>query len=107
MELNFKLTYNIPEELIKALGINEDTLFCTSYEDGTLCVEAVNEEDAELIKDADTLILHREKVCDHCTDVREKPKEASLLDVINSLSASEQKAVLRYLANRISSGEDF
>lgn len=28
MELNFKLTYNIPEELIKALGINEDTLFC-------------------------------------------------------------------------------
>lgn len=59
------------------------------------------------IKDADTLILHREKVCDHCTDVREKPKEASLLDVINSLSASEQKAVLRYLANRISSGEDF
>ena len=43
MELNFKLTYNIPEELIKALGINEDTLFCTSYEDGTLCVEAVNE----------------------------------------------------------------
>ena len=31
MELNFKLTYNIPEELIKALGINEDTLFCTSY----------------------------------------------------------------------------
>lgn len=58
-------------------------------------------------KDADTLILHREKVCDHCTDVCEKPKEASLLDVINSLSASEQKAVLRYLANRISSGEDF
>ena len=57
------------------------------------------------IKDADTLILHREKVCDHCTDVCEKPKEASLLDV--SLSASEQKAVLRYLANRISSGEDF
>ena len=54
-----------------------------------------------------TLILHREKVCDHCTEVREKPKEASLLDVINSLSASEQKAVLRYLANRISSGEDF
>lgn len=32
MELNFKLTYNIPEELIKALGINEDTLFCTSYD---------------------------------------------------------------------------
>lgn len=25
MELNFKLTYNIPEELIKALGINEDS----------------------------------------------------------------------------------
>ena len=56
------------------------------------------------IKDADTLILHREKVCDYCTEVREKPKEESLLDVINSLSASEQKAVLRYLANRISSG---
>ena len=32
MELNFKLTYNIPEELIKALGINEDTCslsFCS------------------------------------------------------------------------------
>ena len=38
-------------KLIKALGINEDTLFCTSYEDGTLCVEAVNEEDPELIGD--------------------------------------------------------
>lgn len=51
MELNFKLTYNIPEELIKALGINEDTLFCTSYENGTLCIETVNAEDAELIDD--------------------------------------------------------
>lgn len=31
MELNFKLTYNIPKELIKALNITNDTIFCAYY----------------------------------------------------------------------------
>ena len=31
MEINCKLTFNIPEELIDALGISEDTVFETYY----------------------------------------------------------------------------
>ena len=59
------------------------------------------------VKDRDTLIIHKEKICDRCNGNRTKPKEASLLDVINSLTDSEQKAVFRYLAKRLSDKEDF
>ena len=37
------------------------------------------------VKNRDTLIIHKEKICDRCNGNRTKPKEASLLDVINSL----------------------
>lgn len=52
------------------------------------------------VKDDDTVILRREKVCDGCKD--QKVKEGSILDVINSLSATEQKATFHYLAKRLS-----
>ena len=50
--------------------------------------------------------LYDKKVCVQCGG-KVNPKEATLLDVINSLSESEQKAVFNYLAKRISTEEDF
>lgn len=56
-------------------------------------------------KDDHTVIIRREKICDHCkTDAVEK--EASLFDVINSLKPSEQKAVFKYLARKLSDSEE-
>ena len=54
MELNFKLTYNIPKELIKALNITNDTIFCAYYCDGKLYVETVDDDEAkEFAEDSD------------------------------------------------------
>lgn len=138
MELNLKLTYSIPEELIDALGITDDTVFCTYYSDGKLIVETVDEDEVEMFDDdienfsektTDSYHLGYEdgyrdgyqatihditpssefydkKVCGQCGG-KVKPKEATLLDVINSLSESEQKAVFNYLSKRISTEEDF
>ena len=48
-----------------------------------------------------SVLIRREKLCDHCmTAVTEK--ESSLLDVINSLNTTEQKAAFRYLAKKLS-----
>ena len=47
------------------------------------------------VKDRDTLIIHKEKICDRCNGNRTK------------LTDSEQKAVFRYLAKRLSDKEDF
>ena len=56
-------------------------------------------------KDDHTVIIRREKICDHCkTDAVEK--EASLFDVINSLKPSEQKAVFKYLARKLADSEE-
>lgn len=55
------------------------------------------------MKDDNTVILHKEKVCDGC-----KPsgvKEGSLLDVVNSLTDTEQKALYRYLSIKLSNTE--
>ena len=57
-------------------------------------------------RDEDTIILHREKICDKCAEANTVEKEASLLDVINSLNASEQKAVFHYLARKLTESED-
>ena len=59
------------------------------------------------VKDADTLVIHHESLCRECDGGKELQKEASLLDVINSLTDTEQKAVFRYLAKKISDQEDF
>lgn len=55
----------------------------------------------------DTVIIRREKICDHCKVVQTEEKEASLLDVINSLQPDEQKAAFRYLAKKLSEQEGF
>ena len=55
------------------------------------------------LKDEDTLSLRKEKICDGC---QEPPiKEATILDVVNSLSDTEQKALYRYLSIRLSKAE--
>lgn len=56
-------------------------------------------------KDDQTVIIRREKICDHCK-AEAVEKEASLLDVINSLKLSEQKAVFKYLACKLADSED-
>ena len=54
MEINCKLTFNIPEELIDALGISEDTVFETYYENGSLHIHPLTEAElAELEGDID------------------------------------------------------
>lgn len=55
------------------------------------------------LKDEDTLILHKEKICDGCKEPT--IKEATILDVVNSLSDTEQKALYRYLSIRLSKAE--
>ena len=42
MEIKFKVIVNIPAESVEALGISEDTLFKTSFENGRLyCGQAL------------------------------------------------------------------
>lgn len=55
------------------------------------------------LKDEDTLILRKEKICDRCKEPT--IKEATILDVVNSLSDTEQKALYRYLSIRLSKSE--
>lgn len=57
------------------------------------------------IKDDNTVILHKEKVCDGCKT--SGVKEGSILDVINSLTETEQKALHRYLSIKLSDKEKF
>lgn len=51
------------------------------------------------MQDDDTVILRREKVCDGCKEPQ--IKEATILDVVNSLSDNEQKALHRYLTIKL------
>ncbi len=55
------------------------------------------------MKDENTIILRREKVCDHCKNP--DTREGSILDVINSLTPTEQKHLLRYLAHKLTETE--
>jgi len=54
--------------------------------------------------DDNTVVIRREKICTNCRGA-EVENEASLLDVINSLSVKEQKEVLRYLAKKLTDPE--
>ena len=45
MEIKFKVILNIPVESIEALGITEDTLFKTTFEDGKLVLVMLDDED--------------------------------------------------------------
>ena len=57
-------------------------------------------------KDDNTVVIKREKICDNCKVSAAVEKEASLLDIINSLQLSEQKAVFKYLARKLSDSEE-
>ena len=57
-------------------------------------------------KDDDTVVIRRERVCDHGQSGCNVDKESSLLDVINSLKIDEQKAVFKYLARKLAESED-
>ncbi len=45
MEFHCKLIYKLPEEAIRLLGINEDTVFETYFEDGSLVIRPISEDD--------------------------------------------------------------
>jgi bifunctional DNA-binding transcriptional regulator/antitoxin component of YhaV-PrlF toxin-antitoxin module len=57
-------------------------------------------------KDDNTVVIKREKICDKCKVSAAVEKEASLLDIINSLQLSEQKAVFKYLARKLTDSEE-
>ena len=80
----------IPYALRVKHGITQNTLF------------AVRENDDG------TLSLRQQRVVDatQCPDCQVVEKETSLLDFINSLKPTEQKAVFRYLAHRLSDEVD-
>ena len=44
MDFRMKITLTLPEEMIKTMGITEDTLFITTYEDGQIHVEPYDED---------------------------------------------------------------
>ncbi len=45
MDFKTKFRFDIPEALIEALGINDDTVFIVSYENGSITVEPLTEEE--------------------------------------------------------------
>ena len=47
MDIRSKVSFNIPEALIEALGITEDTPFVVSFEDGKLTVEPILDDNEE------------------------------------------------------------
>ena len=53
--------------------------------------------------DDNTVIMRKEKVCDGCKT--SGVKEGSILDVVNSLTETEQKALHRYLSIRLATAE--
>ena len=51
MDFRMKITLTLPEEMIKTMGITEDTLFITSYENGQIQIEEYDDYmQAELSK---------------------------------------------------------
>ena len=55
------------------------------------------------MQDENTVILRKEKICDGCKHPDEN--EGSILDVVNSLTETEQKALHRYLSIKLSAKE--
>ena len=53
MEINCTMTVTIPEELVKLLGITEDTLFETYFEDGVLYIRPLSDEEIAELEDED------------------------------------------------------
>ena len=68
-------------------------------------------------QDDHTVIIRREKICDHCKTQAGKAikpakplktveKETSLLDIINTLDVHENKVLLKYLARQLADVEE-
>lgn len=74
----------IPYEMRKAVGFaNEDLLSFT-------------------IQDDNSILVRREKVCNHCRDMEaEHEEEISLLDFLNSLTEEQQRAAMVHLSANI------
>ena len=80
----------IPYALRVKHGITQNTLFCVKEnDDGTLTLRQQKFTDAS-----------------KCADCQVVEKETSLLDIINSLKPTEQKAVFRYLAHKLADEVD-
>ena len=53
MEINCTIRINIAEELVRVLGITEDTLFETYFENGVLYIRPLTEEEIAKLEDDD------------------------------------------------------
>lgn len=51
MEIKCKVSFALPEELMKALDITDDTPVIASISDGRVVVEFINEEDEDFEED--------------------------------------------------------
>lgn len=53
-------------------------------------------------QDEDTVIIRREKICDHCRDREDdRDTEKNLLDFLNSLSEGQQRTAIVHLSENI------
>lgn len=52
-------------------------------------------------QDEDTVIIRREKICDHCSREDDRNTEKSLLDFLNSLSEEQQRAAIVHLSANV------
>ena len=74
MEIKCKVSFSLPEDLMEALDINDDTPVIASISDGRITVEIVDDEDeyteddisAEDDGDCEDGCEHCEYFCPHC-----------------------------------------
>ena len=73
----------IPDEIRQSTGFHYDIVSFTQ-------------------QDEDTVIIRREKICDHCKDREDdKNTEKGLLDFLNSLSEEQQRAAIVHLSANV------
>ncbi len=74
----------IPEEIRQSTGFHYDDIVSFTQQD------------------EDTVIIRREKICDHCRDREDdRDHEKSLLDFLNNLSEEQQRAAIVHLSENI------
>ena len=66
MEIKCKITFSLPEDLMEALDINDDTPVIASISDGRITVEIVDDEDEYTEDDLYDEDDCDEDDCDHC-----------------------------------------
>ena len=80
-----KITLTLPEEMIKTMGITEDTLFITSYENGQIQIEPYDEEDLEddfPYEDAFDEEFFRDIQMDTAADLKTHTKDCRITTII-------------------------